>query len=174
MSSTFLIRRGALTAVSLVLTLLARPSPAQVTSTGIVNKFNAVVADDLQCRIQSNNLFADVPDLSKIFTLAGATDEQVAVIFTASWPEPTSGTPAGAFVRLVIDGLAQDLTSANGGVLVHDGSPTDLSYGARAFTFVSNALDPGPHTAKIQWSDNFLVGTGTICIRERSLVVLHK
>jgi hypothetical protein len=39
---------------------------------------------------------------------------------------------------------------------------------------VTQPIAPGRHVAKIRWFDNFLNGTGTICVGERSLVIHHR
>jgi len=67
--------------------------------------------------------------------------------------------------------------SENGGVLVHEGSATSVSNGTHSFTFVTEPIAPGAHTARMFMLDNVLgspgVPNGTICVGERSTVVQH-
>ena len=97
----------------------------------------------------------------------------IVVTFVGSWTKPTSGNPAGAFIFLEIDNNRVDVTSTNGGVLVHEGTATSVSNGTHGFTFVTEPIAPGTHVAKMRWADNVLNGSGTICVFERSLVIHH-
>jgi hypothetical protein len=139
-----------------------------------ITRATAKVADNVVCRTSSNNLVADMPDMSRGFVQGGTTSQEVIVTFTGTWPKPSSGTPAGAFILLEIDGTRVDLTSTNGGLLVHEGKASSVSNGTHGFTFVTEPIAPGRHVAKIRWFDNFLSGTGTICVAERSLVIQHQ
>jgi hypothetical protein len=151
------------------------PSSAQTaTAAAPVSRVTAKVADDVVCRTSSNNTVADMPSMSRGFVQGGVTPEEVVVTFAGTWPKPSMGTQAGAFILLEIDGSRVDLTSTNGGVLVHEGTASSVSNGTRGFTFVTSPIAPGRHVAKIRWFDNFLNGTGTICVAERSLVIQHQ
>ena len=142
--------------------------------TGPVSKFTAMVADDVQCRTNSDNTVAPMPGTALSFTREGTDTAAVIVSFVGNWTNPTGGgTADGAFIFLEIDGQRQDTTSTNGGVLASPGQSTTVGNGTHGFNFVTNRLAPGNHVAAIHWADNVLSGTGTICIAERSLVVYH-
>ena len=141
---------------------------------GPVSKFTAMSADDKQCRTSSDNTVAPMPGTALSFTREGSDTAAVIVSFVGNWTNPTGGgTANGAFIMLEIDGLRQDTTSKNGGVLVSPGESTTVGNGTHGFNFVTNPLPPGNHLATILWADNVLNGTGTICVAERSLVVYH-
>jgi hypothetical protein len=144
-----------------------------VQASGPIPHMTAVVADDVQCRTSSDNLVADLPGMARAFVQGGTTAESVVVAFVGSWPKPTSGTPAGAFIFLEIDNNRVDVTSTNGGVLAHEGAATSVSNGTHGFNFVTDPIPPGSHTAKMRWADNVLSGSGTICVAERSMVIHH-
>ena len=78
---------------------------------------------------------------------------------------------------LFVDGVRVDLSSDNGGVLVHEGKATSVSNGTHGFEFVTRSIAPGNHTAKIMVLDNVLGGpgvfNGTVCLNDRTLVVDH-
>ena len=158
-----------------VVTLASVEAMAQTfTAAAPINKMTAKVANNFVCRTSSNNLLADMPDMSKTFTQGTGSAQEVVVTFVGSWSKPSSGTQAGAFIFLEIDGNRVDLVSTNGGVLVHEGTATSVSNGTHGFTFVTEPIASGLHTAKILWADNFLTGTGTICVSDRSMVIQHK
>jgi hypothetical protein len=162
----------AMTATALLFT--SASLRAQTFAAAPISRVTAKVADNVVCRTSSNNSVADMPDMSRGFVQGGTTPEEVIVSFTGTWPKPSSGTPAGAFILLEIDGSRVDLTSTNGGLLAHEGKATSVSNGTHGFTFVTQPIAPGRHVAKIRWFDNFLNGTGTICVAERSLVIHHQ
>ena len=144
------------------------------TAKAPIKRITAKVVDNFVCRTSSDNTVADMPDMTLTFKQAGTAAEEVIVTFVGSWPKPSVGTQAGAFILLEIDGDRVDLTSTNGGTLVHEGTAASVSNGTHGFTFVTEPIPPGMHTAKIRWYDNFLAGTGTICVSERSMVIQHR
>jgi hypothetical protein len=156
-----------------VLALGALSACTSVTASGPVPHMTSIVADDVQCRTSSDNLVADMPGMTRAFAQGGGTAEPVVVDFVGSWPKPTSGTPAGAFIFLEIDNNRVDVTSTNGGVLVHEGTASSVSNGTHGFNFVTDPVSPGNHVAKMRWADNVLSGSGTICVAERSMVIHH-
>jgi hypothetical protein len=162
------------TTVSLLLAWLVLPACAPaVTVTAPVSKITAAVADDLVCRTSNDNSVEDMPDTFKSFVQGGDSPQSIVVTFVGSWAKPTSGNPAGAFIFLEIDNTRVDVTSTNGGVLVHEGSASSVSNGTHGFTFVTDPIAPGTHVAKMRLADNVLSGSGTICVFERSLVIHH-
>lgn len=116
---------------------------ASVQASGPIPHMTSILADDIQCRTSSNNLVADMPGM------------------------------AGAFIVLEIDNNRVDVTSTNGGVLVHEGAATKVSNGTHGFNFVTDPIPPGSHQAKMRWAHNALTGSGTICVAERSMVIHH-
>jgi hypothetical protein len=62
-------------------------------------------------------------------------------------------------------------------VLVHEGTATEVSNGTHSFTFVTETLAAGPHTARMFMLDKVLgppgVPNGTTCVDDRSMVVEH-
>jgi hypothetical protein len=152
--------------------LLSACVPA-ATVTAPVSKITAAVADDLVCRTSDDNSVADIPGTFKSFVQGGDSPQSIVVTFVGSWAKPTSGNPAGAFIFLEINNNRVDVTSTNGGVLVHEGTATSVSNGTHGFTFVTEPIAPGEHVAKMRWADNVLNGSGTICVFERSLVIHH-
>ena len=87
---------------ALALHRLQRDENCEVVA--LLTRATAKVADNVVCRTSSNNLLADMPDMSRGFVQGGTTPEEVIVTFTGTWPKPSSGTPAGAFILLEIDG----------------------------------------------------------------------
>lgn len=160
--------------VSVLLACLVFTGCAPATTvTTPVSKITAAVADDLVCRTSNDNTVEDMPGTFKSFVQGGDSPQSIVVTFVGSWAKPTSGNPAGAFIFLEIDNNRVDVTSTNGGVLVHEGTATSVSNGTHGFTFVTEPIAPGTHIAKIRWADNVLNGSGTICVFERSLVIHH-
>jgi hypothetical protein len=162
-----------------------RPSqtePAVATAGADVPEMTALTdRRNFDCRTSTfpgDPRLADIPNTSLTFHQGGTKARPVLVTFVAEWPIPTgSDLPqgsqsAGAVVFLEIDNQRVDVVS-NGGVLVHDGN-ADFSNGTHGFTFVTEPIAPGDHEAHMLWSNNFLNGTGTVCIFERSLVVQHR
>jgi hypothetical protein len=165
--------RNAYDAILAVLALGWLSACTSVQASGPIPHMTSIVADDMQCRTSSDNLVADMPGMAGVFVQGGASAEPLVVAFVGSWPKPTSGTPAGAFIFLEIDNNRVDVTSTNGGVLVHEGTAASVSNGTHGFNFVTDPIPPGSHTAKMRWADNVLSGSGTICVAERSMVIHH-
>ena len=155
------------------------PSPFKTTAP--VSKVTAKHADDRVCLTTATTL-VDIPDMAVAFT-QGAGASSIVVRFNAEWPKPNGAEipagsqAAGAFVFLFVDGVRVDLSSDNGGVLVHEGKATSVSNGTHGFEFVTRSIAPGNHTAKIMVLDNILgvpgVFNGTVCLSDRTLVVDH-
>jgi hypothetical protein len=123
------------------------------------------VSDDIPCTVSPN--YTDMPGMSATFKLGGAAGRPVLVLMQGQWFLPNDGVTIR--IRLVIDGVVQ---SGSTDVLVAE-RPTGVALvdGTHGFNFVSDALTPGTHTAKIQWHDN---GVNFGCIANRSLIVMHK
>lgn len=139
-----------------------------------VTQTTSVVSDNKICRTSSDNSVADMPGVTANFMIKGHEPTSVTVSFVGSWTKPTDSPAAGAFILLEVDGSRVDITSTNGGVLASPGTATDVSSGTHGFNFVTDPIAPGNHVAKIRWADNLLIGTGTICVSERSMVIFHR
>jgi hypothetical protein len=144
-------------------------------------RITATVANDKVCRTRSDNLLEEIPGTSLTFNQCGKKARPVVVNFVAQWPRPDDGdlpagsTRSGAFISMEIDGNSVDLTSTNGGVLVHEGTASSVSNGTHGFTFVTDPIPPGDHEVKFFWFDNVLQFVpATICVQERSVVVHHR
>ena len=110
-----------------------------------------------------------MPDMTKKFTLGGTKSRPVIVSLDGVWYTSTSGSEAS--IMLTIDGVRPSAESELG--VVVDARPTGepQTTEAHGFTFVSDYLTPGAHTAAILWRDN---GAGPYCAGDRTLVVFHK
>jgi hypothetical protein len=147
-----------------------------------VRNFAARTSTDRACRTTATTL-VPIPGTTVGFTLNGSQPQEVMVTFSAAWPIPRAdeipagSTASGAFVFLFVDDDRVDAVSLNGGVLVHEGTASSVSNGTHGFTFVTEPLLPGQHTARMFMLDNVLgpfgVPNGTICVGERSTVVQH-
>jgi hypothetical protein len=177
--------RLAATMTVVLCALGALPAAAQFAENtqGPIQSMTALSANDFQCRTSTfpgEDRLAEIPNTSLDFELGGFHPQSVLVTFSANWPIPKgSNLPlgsvaSGAIIFLFIDDDRFDIISENGGVLVHEGTATSVSNGTHGFTFATRPLAPGAHTAKIFWSNNILVGTGSVCVFDRSLVVQHR
>jgi hypothetical protein len=134
----------------------------KAVSTVQVGKADAVDATDNPCT--TSTAFVDIPVMAKSFKIAGAVSVPVIVLFQAEWI-PNSDR---ALIRLTIDGVVQSGPGDAGSPFApHEGT----GVATNGFNFISDAVAPGVHTARIQWAS---VGGGSICVDERSLIVLHK
>ena len=147
-----------------------------------LTKMDARVSTDRECLTTATTL-EPIPGTTVNFTQGGAQAQEVVVTFTAAWPRPLAGdipagsTRAGAFIFLFVDDDRVDVVSDAGGVLVHEGTASSTTNGTQGFTFVTEPLAPGAHTARIFVLDNVLgpfgVPNGTVCVSARSTVVQH-
>ncbi len=139
----------------------AGPAAAQVGNVGKFSSTRAVIND---CSIST--AFTTIPGMSRNFTLGGSANDEVVVMFQASW----SGSPITfdtGFVRLTIDGVVQP---TNVSVPAFGGTESSSSF-THGFNWISQALTPGSHTARIQWRTDL---GSTFCVDDRTLVVLHR
>ncbi len=155
---------------------------ADTVATAPVKGITARVSVDYVCQTLATEL-APIPGTTTSFFQASPTPQEVVVTFTAEWSKPdpseipAGSQAAGAFIFLFIDGNRVDPVSSNGGVLVHEGTAIGPSNGTHGFTFVTEPIPRGQHTARMYWEDNVLgpfgQPNGTICVKDRSLVVQH-
>jgi len=173
--------RKTVVALTLFMGLLCVPAHAQIR-TGTVPNFTGFESNDsFDCRTSTfpgENRLGEIPNTRFHFVLGGSVASSVIVTFVGNWPKPSGSDlppgsqPAGAILFMEIDDQVVDPVR-NGGVLVSDGSTTGVSNGTHGFTFVTEPLPPGTHVVKFFWSNNILVGTGTVCLFQRSIVVQH-
>jgi len=137
---------------------------------------------DTECLTTSSSGFVDMPGTVVHFEQGGTIPASLQVSFIGTWPQPgknlttplpSGSQPAGAAIILEIDGDRADIVSNGGGVLVHEGTASSISNGTHGFTFVTEPIAPGLHTAQILWAQDLANATGTICVGARSLVVRH-
>jgi hypothetical protein len=131
-------------------------------ATGVVKKFDGMSLPNCESSFDTN--WVDMPLTTKNFSIPGTASEEVVVLFQAFWARIESGQVA--FFTLVIDGV-RDSQQLSVGTTAGSVPP-----GLHGFNFISNALSPGPHTAKIQW--RVFPGGGVVTVCDRSMIVLHK
>jgi hypothetical protein len=127
-------------------------------------KADALDATNTICTVSRS--FDHMPGTSKTFSFGGRQSRSVIVLFQGEWFSNTEGS--AAYIQLAIDGKDQSGPSAVGVAHRPFGEPQQTE--SHGFTFVSDPLAPGTHTATIQWAAN---GAGPYCVRVRSLIVLH-
>jgi hypothetical protein len=137
---------------------------SKTVSNVATSRADAVDANDLQCT--TSVFFSDMPGMSEAFSLGGRDSRPVLVLFQASWHDLAERTQMG--IRLTVDGALQ---SGPTPLVQHRalGEPP-FAFETNGFTFISDPVAPGPHTASIQWR----VNEGFGCVGDRSLIVLHK
>jgi hypothetical protein len=138
-------------------------SVSKLSTAGGSAKFNGIDLTDNPCTTVSTD-YVDIPGTSVRFSFGGQVNRSVLVLFQGEWI-PNSGR---ALIRLLIDGVVQSGPGdASSPFAAHEGTGDDTN----GFNFISDPLTPGVvHTATIQWESVF---GDSICVDERSLVVLH-
>jgi hypothetical protein len=107
--------------------------------------------------------FQDMTGMTVSFKLKDR--ERVVVMFSAVLGQGSGASPGRSAIRLLIDGREQ-VVGQGGEVDAHQGDQVSLD----GFNFISDVLEPGKHTAVIQWRSQ---SGGQVCNDERSLIVLH-
>jgi len=125
---------------------------------------DAVDAVDIPCTVSPN--YTDMPGMSVTFRLGGTKPKPVIVLLQAQWYLPNEGVTVR--VRLEIDG---QVTGPSEVLLAERPTGVALIDSTHGFDFISDPLQPGAHTAKIQWHDN---GVNFGCATNRTLIVMHK
>lgn len=139
---------------------LAGAAHAANSRSGAITKFSGV--DEIVFACTSTTSFANMPAMSRTFTVGAGSNASVVVTFSGAASLSGEAFDTG-FVRLRID---------NGTV-----PPGDIPLvganlsGAHGFTWESAPLAPGSHTARIQWRTDL---GSSFCVDARSLTVLHK
>jgi hypothetical protein len=137
---------------------------AKIVSNVPTGKADARDAIDNPCT--SSAPYVDMPGMTETFTIGGQAPLPVIVLFQAEWID----SDGDALIQLEIDGVGQSGPGASGPFIVHNGGGDEFA-STNGFNFISDTLQPGVHTATIQWGS---VDGTRICVDERSMVVLHK
>jgi hypothetical protein len=152
-----------LTAVAFAVFVVKAIAVANVTAS--TREADAVSANGGILCSTSWDEWTDVPGVSETFSFGGTTDRRVIVLFTAG----VGGTGDNHYLtlRLRIDGVTQP----PGAVTVnYPSSPARTG----AFNFISERLEPGSHTAKLQYRITVgLAEPGQGCLYNPSMVILH-
>ena len=109
--------------------------------------------------------FVNLPDMARTFSIGGSVNEEAVVMVQGTFAlnDSSVGSPSDSgVIQLTVDGVAQIAAPAI--VYANHG-------GTHGFNFITGALRPGNHTARIQWRTDL---GGSMCVGARTLVVLHK
>ena len=144
-----------------------RNSPVGIQANGPIGNFSAQDATDEQCT--NSTAYVDMPGMSVSFTISGTAKRHVLALFQGEWFNNDR-----ALARVVVDGVVQSGPGEPNSPITLDsgndaGSPIDQTNG---FNFITDNLTAGvKHTLKVQWAS---VAGGSICVDERSLIVLRR
>jgi hypothetical protein len=130
---------------------------AAIFSNVKINKFDAIDGGGGACAGFS---WSDVPGASKTFNLSGTATRPV--LATVSLQVSTA---VGGEVRLLVDGGQQGVGSLLRADLDGASSHNEII----SYTFLTLALAPGSHTAKIQ----FRIPAGSFCADHWTMAILH-
>ena len=128
-----------------------------------IPRADAVQTDIAACNDQPG--FVNLPEMLVSFKIAGSAPRAVIVLFQGEWFAFTGEPPTQARVRLSIDGSPQPEE-----VVVATRLQEPIESETNGYNFVTGALAPGLHVARIQWE----VSGGQFCVGDRSLIVMHK
>lgn len=140
--------------------------PVGPQANGPINSYSARDANDEQCT--SSTAYAPIPGMSVSFTIPGRTRRHVVAMFQGEWFNNDR-----ALAQVAVDGVVQQGPGDSVSPMALDsgndaGSSVDQTNG---FNFITDNLAPGvTHTLTVQWAS---VSGGSICVDERSLVVLR-
>jgi len=143
----------------------ASPQPLKSVSNGVLSRFDAIDATDNPC--ETSTTFVDMPGMTKTYSQGGPVGgkSRSIVMFQGEWI-PNTGR---ALLRLLIDGVIQTGPGDNASPFAAHEGTQDATNG---FNFITNQqTNAASHTAKIQWASVF---GDSICVDERSLVILHR
>jgi hypothetical protein len=144
-----------------------RNSPVGLQVNGPIGNFSARDANDEQCT--TSTAYVDMPGMSVSFTISGTAKRHVVALFQGEWFNNDR-----ALARVVVDGVVQTGPGDSASPMALDsgndaGSSVDQTNG---FNFITDNLAPRVrHTLTVQWAS---VGGGSICVDERSLIVLRR
>jgi len=168
MKGTLTLKRWQVVCAGLVMVALATTvvaqaaAPKSVSRSGLINKFAGV--DEIVEACTTGTTFTTMPQMTRIFTLGGTVNEEVAAMFSGSLSlDSAGGTFDTGFLRLTIDGAQQ----SPGEVPVIGADDR----GTHGFNWQSAPLTPGSHTVRVQWRTDL---GGNFCVDARSLIVLAK
>jgi hypothetical protein len=144
---------------------VGEPSVAGTRSiTTTFGKADGVQTDIVDCNDSSP--FRNMTEMLVSFKIAGSVPRAVIVLFEGEWFSFSGEGPTQARIRLSIDGIPQVEE-----VVLATRRDVPSEDGTHGYNFVTDALAPGLHVARIQWGVGF---GGRSCIGDRSLIVLHK
>jgi hypothetical protein len=152
-------RIGLTGALALALTTLGFNASA---ADGGVSKFTGVKQVVNNCSVTT--AFQTMNGMTQTFTTGGTSGDEVVVMFQATF-SGVLDTFDTVFVRLTIDNTVQP---TNVSVPIFGGANGSFTHG---FNWISKALPPGNHTARIQWRTDL---GSSACVDDRSLVILHQ
>jgi hypothetical protein len=141
-------------------------STVGLQAAGPIHNYTATNATDEQCT--SSTTYADMPGASVSFVVPGKSKRHVLAMFQGEWFNNDR-----ALARVVVDGVVQSGPGDSASPVSLDsgndaGTSIDQTNG---FNFITDSLSPGVrHTLSIQWAS---VGGNSICVDERSLIVLR-
>lgn len=120
----------------------------------------------------SSTTYVDMPDMTKTFTQGGLFASQALVMFQSQVPSDTeTGYANLGSIRLLVDGTVQDGAGSNLTVSAYGPAPT---VNGRGWTFMTNSLGVGSHTAKFQWkTDRSNDSNAQFCTQNRAMTILH-
>jgi hypothetical protein len=136
---------------------------APVSQMGPITKFTSV--DEIVEACTNSTTFVNMPSMSRTFTLASSSSDQVVVTFQAAASLSGEEPFDTGYIRLTIDGTAQ---GPGDGLIPLIGQG---ERGTHGFTWQSKTLAVGSRTARVQWRTDL---GSTFCVDARCLVVLHK
>jgi len=137
-----------------------------VQVSGALGSFTAQNATDTQCT--TSTAYVNMPGMTVTFVIAGSINRTALAMFQGEFFNNDR-----ALARVVVDGNVQPGPGDAASPVALDsgndaGSVIDETNG---FNFITNKLKPGvTHTLTLQWAS---VGGGSICVDERSLIVLR-
>jgi hypothetical protein len=133
-----------------------------------MNKFDAIDGGGGACASGGYN-WGDIPGASKTFNLAGTATRPVLVTVSLQANFQSLSTGNG-YVRLLIDGGQQGVGNLT---WIDDASNTSVgstTFSPLSYTFLTLALAPGSHTAKIQFQSS---DANLFCVQHWTMAVLH-
>ena len=134
-----------------------------------VKKFSGVEEIVFECTTSDSTAgFVDMPGMTRNFRLAGSGAVVVMFHGAASLALGPALTADTGYIQLQIDGVVQ--TPGDQIPFISTESTTPL-IAAYSFTWQSERLSSGSHTALIRWRTD---SGSEFCVDARSLIILHR
>jgi hypothetical protein len=142
----------------------ARSSQANASFSGVkMNKFDAVDGGGSGCAPAAN--WGDIPGATQTFKLGGTANRPVLV--TVSLQAVLIAQGSSGYVRLLIDDGQQGVGPLTWHVAGPGGGSANDTLG---YTFLTLALAPGSHTAKVQFNGSL---SNSFCLDHWTMAILH-